>query len=569
MIDTMLALLDEIDHFGVPWHGLLIGANGGEGSEPRLVIGEGEFPVPAQLITNLEGSDTHLVRVPGVAPLDMTPEVLAAEAAEGRVWQDYALLSGDRQCLYGVPLDGWIYIAESGERWLIQPGVSSWSGAPGTPLVLSGTACRFGYLGESPAAPVTLDVMLGDIGQGDGGSGPSILRMRIGSVSPDGRKAVFVLVRPDAPLSLTHSMPAGFLLFELTGSPPVAAMDVLRTREQTLGSVTETEDATSLRGYGIEWSVESVTPRSVEGAGAGPGADVVMVPSGVSQFDLGPVVVGAGTRLAERTGRLAALLFGADGALVEIAVDTRISCDFSYPELQLASTTGSATAWIADNADRNYATGFGQIDLERTASEHLVASIVVRVAGAEAARTQLSAARTITESYRRTRLGNGGAHPLMIVRAGAGFAVKGWDVVRGGGTIDESHSADAGAGVVEWTIPQSELGSHYSSSRLWARDGGEWLCRVSRGALDTDGRPSVDLRLQSLSNNVLRLYTWVRIGNQPGRYRTVALIAPGCTWEQQSPEDAHESVSATYHPATHEIFTDANDPRVLTPFAWI
>ena len=83
---------------------------------------------PAQ-IREYEGDqgDSIAVRVPGTPAVTRSPEEHAADAAAGRTWLDYGILSGGARRLYGHELGArsWIYCAPDGSRWTATMGMGA------------------------------------------------------------------------------------------------------------------------------------------------------------------------------------------------------------------------------------------------------------------------------------------------------------------------------------------------------------------------------------------------------------------------------------------------------------
>lgn len=246
----------EVVRFGNTLHGLM------NATTQRVEISGVERPLPAvyQAWRDFSGSagiqgadfgDTHLVRVPGVAPLGMSPEELAAELAAGRAWQNYALLSGPHQMVFGHPLSGWIYIDEAGGRWLVRqsggPSIINYGQvgvAQSLGITLSITP--FGDIGAEPVSPIHVQASLADIGQanppGVTAERGDVLHLRVTSISSHGRRAIIALY----PLRIAgtqmidydpRDLPYGWLSLELSGSGQAiaATLAVLRTRTQALG----------------------------------------------------------------------------------------------------------------------------------------------------------------------------------------------------------------------------------------------------------------------------------------------------------------------------------------------
>lgn len=94
---------------GQPYHGLVVGG--------ELTLSTGaKLPFPGS------SGDCYKLEVPGTPALEMSPEEVAIEAAAGREWRTYALLSG-RARLYGgvvVGTNAWLYAAPDGTVWRIR-----------------------------------------------------------------------------------------------------------------------------------------------------------------------------------------------------------------------------------------------------------------------------------------------------------------------------------------------------------------------------------------------------------------------------------------------------------------
>lgn len=94
---------------GQPYHGL---------------VTDGELTLSTGVKLGFPGAfgDCYLLQVPGVAPLEMSPEEVAIEAAAGREWRTYALLSGRARQYGGVAVgtNAWLYAAPDGTVWRIR-----------------------------------------------------------------------------------------------------------------------------------------------------------------------------------------------------------------------------------------------------------------------------------------------------------------------------------------------------------------------------------------------------------------------------------------------------------------
>lgn len=101
--------IGEVLAWGHPSHGLC--------TDGTLDLGGSESMAYTQPTGNMSGR-TMLIQLPDAPGSGMTPEVEASEAAAGRRWLDYALLSGSRSQLYGIPTDlDWIFTDSAGTRW--------------------------------------------------------------------------------------------------------------------------------------------------------------------------------------------------------------------------------------------------------------------------------------------------------------------------------------------------------------------------------------------------------------------------------------------------------------------
>lgn len=258
MISTWPFLLDEVERFGFTEHGLMIGSS--LSFDYRLVDGiawPALNPPGASFDWEIAevASDTHLLKMPGQPAVDMTPELLAAERAAGRLWQNYALLSSQYLKLHGHNLSGWVCIGADGQPWLIRP--SEWLNAPiffrfDQPFSLTLQATPYGKIGVEPVTPVEFELSLPVGGLGlpadwatidpvAGSSNAGLLTTRIDSISSTGRQ-VLVSIRPagaGGPDFLTA--PAAIWKISLTGSGPafVATLEVERTFDQAIGTVVQ------------------------------------------------------------------------------------------------------------------------------------------------------------------------------------------------------------------------------------------------------------------------------------------------------------------------------------------
>lgn len=227
--------------WGCPWHGLV--KNG------QLVLPNSasiSYPQPAG--DQWQSGSTALVQHPGAPTIIRTPDEQAADDAAGRQWWNNAILANST--LYGVSLNGWIYIDPAGDSWLVQTTLPSVSVTGGTANV---TLKRFGVLGGAPIEH-TYPVAVPDMGQSTpavGGTGS--LRISRYHTRADGSAAVFEIAAEfDSGAKLFWRMrPVGWLEVTLAGpgSECEIAVTVLKTRVQTLGTAAAQQPATTPDNY--------------------------------------------------------------------------------------------------------------------------------------------------------------------------------------------------------------------------------------------------------------------------------------------------------------------------------
>tara|TARA_R110001583_G_scaffold195522_3_gene375178 strand:- start:17150 stop:18787 length:1638 start_codon:yes stop_codon:yes gene_type:complete len=255
--------LAKLGAFGSPYHGLVTGGS--------LTLPTGAaitYPQPFGAWPDLAGA-THMVRHPSAPTLSSTPLQDAIYASHGHQWRDVAMLSGSRMQLYGVPLDGWIYIDSAGDRWLVKTGTlttayQTWA----TGLLFSVTLERFGDLGR-PAEIYTYSVSLSDVGQATpdatfGGVSQTQGWVSLWAVQPQGQAAAFMLhPTPRTAMSAGSSVidnhvhyALGWLELSITGLGGAASvsLSVLRTRAQTIiatGDPWDIDGLTDGAEYGV------------------------------------------------------------------------------------------------------------------------------------------------------------------------------------------------------------------------------------------------------------------------------------------------------------------------------
>lgn len=144
-------ILAGFTRWGWPWHGLCQG---------------GAIGTSGKTISQPLDGDAWLIDK-GLPALDMTPAEIASEAAQGREWRNYAMLSGGlvngtwlpRVLKFGIyETTAFIHVDQDGINWLVNLEFGSFPSSNTCRLNLS--IVRFGYFkaGLGPQSPVTKTV---------------------------------------------------------------------------------------------------------------------------------------------------------------------------------------------------------------------------------------------------------------------------------------------------------------------------------------------------------------------------------------------------------------------------
>lgn len=162
---TPLPLLSRPKRLGQPYHGLL--RNG------RLTLSTGrviEWP-SGGVVAEYGGrfGDCYKLQVPGVPPVNLAPVEVASEAAAGREWRHYALLTGTARNYAGINVgtNAWLYAAADGTVWRIEcdqldktsirptlRSASSFDGVYPAGATFTFKVRRFGVVSPDDALPV-------------------------------------------------------------------------------------------------------------------------------------------------------------------------------------------------------------------------------------------------------------------------------------------------------------------------------------------------------------------------------------------------------------------------------
>lgn len=279
---------------------------------------------------------TYLQRGP-LAAVTRSPEELAADAAAGRTWRTDAILSGARMHLYGTRLDGWVYCAADGSRWLVSAAPLTVALQTDQPFTASLTLTRFGDF-SGPAAQQSVAVSLADLGQAEpdpAHPAGTEAYCAVCDIRPDGSKALLMIYQPVVPFAQSsgwhplHKRPMGWVELQLSGgvSGITAVLTVVRTRAQTMGSGTWSNYASG-GGVGWEQSDESAT------VDMGDYLEITYTPRPLTSSVTGTSFswsLAAGNYSYSFSGRILALWYTAGGDLEEATLDAATSGTVANP----------------------------------------------------------------------------------------------------------------------------------------------------------------------------------------------------------------------------------------------
>lgn len=331
--------------WGCPWHGRVQGGqltlpNGEQLAWPqpdgtrRL-----EFPTNRYAWRTHNAGMTHLVQMPDAPPVERSTEELAEDAAAGRTWLNKALLVGSgnganpESYLHGHAVDGWVYAAPDGSRWMARAlGEYSWDGAG---IFIPMTVRRFGVLGGRPVAyNAYLQLSLAGMGQPAGATGQA----KVEAIRPDGAQAIVRLYFESA----SGGDSVGFLLISLIGTPGVAGfaatLTVLHSRADTLGAL-EINNAATDGSTKVQLVINTSESQEDHRSGAPPSCtgylDTIKTYSsslvGVPMSEPVGYIVASGTNTVRRTGAIVAAWFNAAGEIEEVRLDIEKTRVVSLP----------------------------------------------------------------------------------------------------------------------------------------------------------------------------------------------------------------------------------------------
>lgn len=574
MISRQFHPADEVTLIGDTQHGLA--APGAE----WLRIGGALFPyLPPReaegwLNPNMQG-DTHLLRVPGVAPVPLTAEQLAAEAAQGRVWQDYTLIAGQGLCAHGSVLDGAVYVDPTGVPWLVRGVRELGEVSHGEPWRRTITLTPYGRIGDAPVAgrsialrltadelglPVQMPVQL---------TGPYGIKLRLQSISSDGSQIIYAL-RPGFGFA-RYGPPVAFWQLTLSGAGDdiTAQMSVLRTLEQTVGERTETQSGT-LTEYP---TLELEATHEVEGPPEPmpPGSTLAQW----ARLTVTGITCAQTPRLRSTgvTGQLLAVLHDDADTLVEISMDvvnedllwidslsfrvvTPHRARFVYPDGMLLSEERGQT----ENSLRMGHENRAALRLYRDGA--LMDEVVV-LSSIESSYQNTGTLLSLRQFFlpgARPSASWGGA---CSVGGGPGSTSHDtWSQIITNQTsqTDEREAPAWAMGGIE-TITGATYRFEIDSG--WGGIPMRWHENIERGVRGGFSTPSgkFTAAVESLTNNLYGIVINVRYDVLPPsppliRHVPITLVAPRATLELPATDDDNwpARVFASYHPLTHEIY---------------
>lgn len=390
MITDHLHPLDDVTLFGHCIHGLVSGSI----NEAFVEVDGVQFPIPPTP-TYRHGTGTlQIVRHPAAGPVALSPEVLAAERAQGRVWQNFALVKGffGTGVIYGQQVDGWIFIDSLGQRWLAQI-TSQPLAVVGSPYSLTVSMKPFGYLDGAPDGmePVDLTLTCADILQ----EGSATRRLLPGMANSLGTQRLLQMV----PTSPANALPSGYLQINLTDveGVPSGTLTVLRSQAQMRGDWDT--NATGITGASQLFTAHNLLVAAeisppIDRFPPGGGSATVTV-TGIDEVsdNLSPLDQyrkGSPSLSCGRTGRILCLAFDDSDELVPITFDTRYVYDASYPDWA-GSASGTLTS-SGDDQNLNYQAWTvavaPAVTASRTVSEAVESTIIIRRAGVEVCRVE-------------------------------------------------------------------------------------------------------------------------------------------------------------------------------------
>lgn len=388
MITDQFHPLDELGLFGHTIHGLVTGSI----NQAFVEVDGVNHPLPNGY--RVGGGTRQIVRHPAAGPVELDPETLAAERAQGRVWQNYALIKAEPlgDIIFGQRVEGWIFIDSIGQRWLARV-LSLPDAVPGSPYSFTLRLTPFGYLDGAPMEPVELTLTCPDIQQAPG----SARSVGMITANSTGSRAILQLV----PASPGNALPSGFLEITLSDDDgvPSGVLSVLLSQEEARGEW-DTTHPTTTSPTSLFTYHNLLVAAELAGAVYPEGPDIPYFPDGggtatVTVTGLVEVPVGSGLDIyakgdvsisCGRTGRVLTMAFDDTDTLVPLTFDTRYDYTASVPGWE-----GDASGVITSSGDDVHINEYPwtvvdapAVEVSRTLSEAVESTIIVRRGGVEA-----------------------------------------------------------------------------------------------------------------------------------------------------------------------------------------
>lgn len=338
--------------WGCPWHG-------------RVEDGQLTLPNDSALAWPQPPGDTPddagftlRVRMPDVLPVERTAEELAADQATGMQWLTSAIIAGAGKqeyadtgaaYLHGRPVNGWIYAAPDGSRWLVR-GLGR-KRMYSSDLSMTLSLSRFGVLGgKSRSYSVSASITAAQQDQAAWNSSTSDIPSRyrywqVQDVAPAGDRAIVMTYEARGKV-----LPLGFVLLTLSGTPGVdltATLSKLAGRAE-IETDREIVDAGLARYQGYAAYTEEVGPSYTIRTYGGTGwvREDQALPADAEAF--GATTVGSGESRAAAT-RLVAMWFDEAGEPQPVHLRLEKSAVMRYPMPSL-TVSGRRSVYRATSA---------------------------------------------------------------------------------------------------------------------------------------------------------------------------------------------------------------------------
>lgn len=587
--------LDILERWGCTFHGLLT-----RSPTRQIKMGEyqhgfgldemfdGQFGTDVEFLMaqspgpfQIGQHSAHLLKLAVPTPLELTPEQIDAEQAQGRNWLDHAIVYGGRNILFGHALDGWVCVDATGARWHIKPVAGTIHHgllAIDAPLTVALDVRPFGYLGEPTADPVRLEQVMPSIGQVSADPVQAYLgvpvRSVITAIHPQGREALVALFPPDKriPYSSENGMPIGWLRIELIGDGPDFELQatVLYSRDQALGEFEEDIDNSAWLLQGMQPEFET-TVEMHDG-----NTRLVATPTGELLPSSSP---GAqyGHRHLRRshTGRVCQVSYNRAGERVTLTADLELAIEVDWQVPTFESISG--TLW----SEGASAVNGGEVTAEyrRQGTDILTAKITTYRNGVELEAAEWTAGRTLDHTSTSvwtkdnvTSAAYPGAEPPLLAISVSVFLS--W------GTAPITHQLKIG-GTARWEWNSAPVSYAYlnPASRAAPLTARPWSVELLT-EIQAAGRPArwVGYRVMQSTNHVLG-FSWYQLGEfvanpespwVPAYMRWHRYAATEADWVTDSwasgPYPFKDTMRAAYNPETLELVVPNTDTDYIAGY---